>query len=70
MQRRLVITTEAKKALVIKITEDINQLTQIQQYHDQSTTLPLNKCRPIVVQGLRRDIQINFHIKNMAGSVG
>ena len=24
-----------------------------------------NKCRPILVQGLRRDIEINFHNKNI-----
>ena len=29
----------------------------------------INKCRPILVQGLRRDIEINFHIKNIIGSV-
>ena len=28
-----------------------------------------NKCRPILVQGLRRDIEINFHIDNIYGSV-
>ena len=28
-----------------------------------------NKCRPILVQGLRRDITINFHINNIYGSV-
>ena len=28
-----------------------------------------NKCRPILVQGLRRDIEINFHISNIYGSV-
>ena len=28
-----------------------------------------NKCRPIVVQGLQQDIKINFHIRNIYGSV-
>ena len=28
-----------------------------------------NKCRPVLVQGLRRDIQINFHINNIYSSV-
>ena len=28
-----------------------------------------NKCRPILVQGLRREIEINFHIINIYGSV-
>ena len=29
----------------------------------------LNKCRPILVQGLRQDIEINFHIDYIYGSV-
>ena len=28
-----------------------------------------NKCGPILVQGLRQDIEINFHINNIYGSV-
>ena len=28
-----------------------------------------NKCQPILVQGLRRDIELNFHIINIYGSV-
>ena len=28
-----------------------------------------NKCRPILVQGLRRDIQINFNIIDIYGFV-
>ena len=28
-----------------------------------------NKCRPILVQGLRQDIDINCHIFNTYGSV-
>ena len=28
----------------------------------------LNKCRPILIQGLRRDIEINFHFINIYGS--
>ena len=31
--------------------------------------MELNKCQPILVQGLRRDIEINFHINNIYGSV-
>ena len=31
--------------------------------------LEINKCRPILVQGLQRDIGINFHIDNIYGSV-
>ena len=29
----------------------------------------INKCQPILVQGLRRDIQMNFHIKTIYVSV-
>ena len=32
-------------------------------------TYILNKCRPKLVQGLRQDIEINFHIYNINGSV-
>ena len=28
----------------------------------------LNKCRPILVQGLQQDIKFNFHINNIYGS--
>ena len=28
-----------------------------------------NKCRPILVQGLRLDIEINFHINKIYSSV-
>ena len=28
-----------------------------------------NKCRPLLVQGLRRDIEINFHVNYINGSV-
>ena len=28
-----------------------------------------NKCQPILVQGLWQDIEINFHINNIYGSV-
>ena len=35
----------------------------------RAANLTLNKCQPILVQGLRRDIEINFHVNYIYGSV-
>ena len=37
-------------------------------FHSYKSSI-VNKCRPILVQGLRRNIEINFHINNIYGSV-
>ena len=35
----------------------------------QTSTASENKCRPILVQGLQRDIENNFHMEFINGSV-
>ena len=43
-------------------------LPKIQDVDDDSPLI-INKCRPILVEGLKRGIEINFHINKIYGSV-
>ena len=83
-QSDLIISTQPKTLLVLFICslmtfltkknsscESLNQMIQLEQaLHALYRAIALsNKCRPILVQGLRRDIEINFHINSLYGSV-
>ena len=67
---------DLKKALGVRLKPGQQQkastlaLTKVCVTHyKQNLQSKVNKCRPILVQGLRRDVEINFHINNIYGSV-